>query len=469
MIPGGLRSFGGAIFMSDVRADLYNACDPLTPATAEYYVDSSAVRGSNAFTKQVIGGLALSKAPLRFLFSGHIGCGKSSELEHLRHTLEQPAATGKRFFPVLLDAGEYLNDYDVAPSDILLSIVVEVAATLKEKLGIKLEDSYFVKRTNELWRFLTRDVDIDEGEIPLWDAKVKVKLLKQAPTARDKVREKLLPQMPTILTEINHVFDEARLKLRKHTPETGAAPFTDIILILDNLEKIERIANRKEGEESQRHLFIECAPQLTGLNTHVIYTVPLRLVRSHGPQLMEVYGVTPFVLPMIKIEERGTHKPYMPGRNCLIEILQKRAGSTDLHDIFTAEARDWLVTYSGGHVRELMGFARQACTEVESLPIDIKAARRALHRTIAIYITSLPSTFWRKLARLDCSLDQQVDNNDPDSRKMLEMVGVMEYINGGDENDPFSPAAPWYAVNPIVRQLPQFKAAVSALDSEQTP
>lgn len=136
--------------MGDVREDLYNACDPLAPATAEYYVDCSAVRGSNAFSKQVIRELALSRTPLQFLFSGHIGSGKSSELEHLRHTLEQPPATGKRFFPVLLDAGEYLNDYDVAPSDILLSIVAEVAATLKRQLNIELKDNYFGRRLDEI-------------------------------------------------------------------------------------------------------------------------------------------------------------------------------------------------------------------------------------------------------------------------------------------------------------------------------
>lgn len=455
--------------MNDARDDLFNACDPLTPATADYYVDCSKVRGSDAFANEVLSKLTRTKKPLRFLFSGHIGCGKSSELEHLRSCLEQPKTDGKRFFPVLLDASDYLNDYDVTPSDILLSIVVEVAATFKEKAGIELKDSYFVKRINEFWKFLTSEVEVGEGEIPLWGAKAKVKLLKQAPAARDKVREKLIPQMPTILAEINTVFDEARLKLKQLKPKPGELPFTDIVLVLDNLEKIERVGNRKEGEDSQRHLFIECAPQLTGLNAHVIYTVPLRLVRSHGPELMEAYGVTPFVLPMIKVEERSTHKPYKEGIARLRELLQKRAGGTSLDDLFTHDALNWLLTYCGGHVRELMGFVQQACTEAPGLPIDIKAARRSLNRTIALYSTSIPAAHWPKLARLERSTDQKIDNNDPDFRKMLEMLSVMEYINGGVESDPFSSVEPWYAVNPIVRQLSQFKAALAALDAEKMP
>jgi hypothetical protein len=100
----------GSGFMSDVLTRLYQACDPLAPATVEYYVDCSAVRGNNAFTQQFIREISRS-APasyLHYLFSGHIGGGKSSELEHLRHTLEtwQPANGERRFFPIFLDTLE---------------------------------------------------------------------------------------------------------------------------------------------------------------------------------------------------------------------------------------------------------------------------------------------------------------------------------------------------------------------------
>lgn len=122
--------------MSDLRAQLFNACDPLVPATVEYYVDCSAERGNDALAKEVLNKLGMTTSPLRFLFSGHIGSGKSSELEHLRNCLENPDTKGKRFFPILLDAGDYLNEYNVTPTDILLAIVAEVASTFKEKLGI---------------------------------------------------------------------------------------------------------------------------------------------------------------------------------------------------------------------------------------------------------------------------------------------------------------------------------------------
>jgi hypothetical protein len=64
--------------------------------------------------------------------------------------------------------------------------------------------------------------------------------------------------------------------------------------------------------------------------------------------------------------------------------------------------------------------------------------------------------------------NQQIDNNDADYRRMLEQVSVMEYLNGGDD-DAFAAAEPWYAVNPIVRELSQFKLALTALDHETPP
>lgn len=449
--------------MSDLRRKLYNACNPLAPATAEYYVDCSAVRGSNAFADKVQDDLELSESSLRFLFSGHVGSGKSSELEHLSLALEQSGSAGRRFFPILVDAGEYLNDYDVAPSDILLAIVAEVAGALKEKAGIELKDSYFVNRFNEIKKYLLSDVEINEGEIPLWLAKVKIQRLKQAPDAREKVREQLRPQMPSILSEINTVFDEARLKLRQHKPAGGARPYTDIVLILDNLEKIQHVANRQEGEDSHRYLFIECAPQLIGLDAHVIYTVPLRLVHSHGADLRAVYGVDPFVLPMIKVEARGTHDPYERGRDCLGQILRKRAGDVPLDQAFTPDALDCLLSYSGGHVRDLMSFVRQACTEVKVFPIDLPAARRALGGTYNIFSVSTPATYWPMLARLERSPDQLIDTNDPHFGRMLETLAVLEYRNGAGSPNA---AVPWFAVHPIVRELPQFKAALAALDAE---
>lgn len=448
--------------MSDVLKHIYNACNPYKPATAEYYLDCAEARGSSALTQRFQKHLTQTEEGdyLRFLFSGHVGCGKSSELEQLCHALANPTASDGRYFPVLLNVSDYIDEYDVTPTDILLAIVTELAATLREEVGIELKDKYFSKRLNEVKEFFLSDVEINEGDLPLWGAKVKVQRLRRDPDARKKVRE-ALPHTTTILTEINTVLDQARLRLKKVKVKKGESPYKDIVLILDNLEKIQRIEGQKEGEASQRELFLERAPQLTGLQAHVVYTVPLRLARSDGSPLRQRYGVDPFVLPMVKVIERGSRKPFPPGVDCMRRLLQKRLGGLGLNEVFAEDALNFLLTYSGGHVRDLMIFVREACTYGD-LPIPLKAAHQAIAQTVRTYSTSIHKDHWKKLAELDLSADQKIPGGDPDYLAMLENLSVLEYINGG-EDDPFADAEPWYAVNPIVRELQKFKSAVNAL------
>lgn len=236
-------------------------------------------------------------------------------------------------------------------------------------------------------------------------------------------------------------------------------------MILDNLEKIRRISGLEEGLASQRELFLERYTQLTGMKAHFIYTVPLRLVRSaDGPQLEMRYGPL-FVLPMIKVIERGSRLPYQPGIDSVRALLQKRLGGLKLEQVFEPDALEFLTTYSGGHVRNLMSFVQNACTYVDHLPIPLQAAQKAIQQTVRTYAAAIPESHWEKLARLELSPDQKIPNGDNDYLVMLENVSVLEYINGSGD-DPFALAEPWYAVNPIVRELQKFKAAVQQIKEE---
>ncbi|HEV7860254.1 MAG TPA: hypothetical protein VGO91_16675 [Pyrinomonadaceae bacterium] len=457
--------------MTDALKQIYNACDPYLPATAEYYYNCAEARGSSALAQEFKNHLRLAKDYkfIYFLFSGHIGCGKSSELEHLARALTQASAPDACYFPILINVSEYLDDYDTAPTDILLAIVTELADTLRRRLGFELKDNYFVSRFNEIKQFFLSDVEINEGELQLGFAKAKVQRLKKDPTARQQVRAVLEPKMSTMLEEINTIFDEARLAVKKGAAGPEKQSCADIVLILDNLEKIRKIGGLDEGLTSQRELFLERYTQLTGMKAHFIYTVPLRLVRSaDGPQLEQRYGPL-FVLPMIKVVEHGTRQPYQSGVASLRALLQKRLGKLTLDQVFIHEALDFLLTYSGGHVRNLMSFVQNACTYTESLPIPLSAAQKAIQQTVRTYSTAIPEHHWEKLARLDLSPDQKIPNGDNDYLVMLENLSVLEYINGGGD-DPFALAEPWYAVNPIVRQLQKFKAAVQQLrDEAQQP
>ena len=451
--------------MSDALIQLRNACAPGTPAVASQYVDCTKVRGGNVFASKVqadlIGhpifvterDLPTKKGFLHYLFSGHVGSGKSSELLHLKECLEKTESPqSSRFFTIVIDASEYLDEYDVKALDILLAIVSEVADEFRGRLNVELKDGYFSKRLEAIKKFLLTDVELEATELTLGNAKSKLKLLRTDPTAREQVRAALMPQTLSLLSEINTFFIEARIEVRKKG-------FQDFVLVIDNLEKIERFDDNAQGEASQRALFVEGAPQLTSLQAHVVFTVPLTLVRRIGPSLTTLYGRVPFVLPMIKTEQRRTHLPYDEGREILRTILRKRT-SEPLETLFTKEALDFLVQYCGGHVRQFMTSVQEATLYTMGEQVDLQAAQRAVAQSVPLYSTQMGPAQWEKLATLEHSLDQQWDQTDSDTVRFLEQWYVLEYVNGGIERDPFNPAMPWYAVHPIVRELNPFKEAV---------
>jgi hypothetical protein len=78
---------------------IYNACDPFVPATEEDYYDCSEARGSGSLTLEFQRHLGLAEDYLSFLFSGHLGSGKSSELRNLERVLEADAPGRPCCFP----------------------------------------------------------------------------------------------------------------------------------------------------------------------------------------------------------------------------------------------------------------------------------------------------------------------------------------------------------------------------------
>jgi len=463
--------------MSDPLDIIYNACDPFLPALPEYYCDCKEARGGDAFAKNVFQHLRRSNPEQtkngesgqyrHCLFSGHIGSGKSSELKHLEKKLKEHNSNTK-YYPVYIDVFDYLDVYDVSITDILLAIVSELADTLREQYGVELKDTYFKRRFDELKNYFLSDVEINEGDLTLGFAKLKVQRLKQDPTARQEIRKALTPRIPTILEEINLLFEQARVEIRKKSGETSLKN-SDIIVLLDNLEKIQKVDNADPGFESSKRLFIDYYPQLTGLRAHIVFTTPLDLVRSPiAPKLREYYS-EPFVLPMVKTFYRtDREKQFEAGVDSLETILKKRLGDIPLEDAFEANALDFLIKYCGGSVRYLMFFVREAAAYADELPITISEAKSAIKQTIQTFSTSIPEAHWDLLAELDLSPDQRFPNDSEQYRAMLENLTVLEYINGDDTMDEFNSITPWYAVNPIVRELREFKTARERIKQSET-
>jgi len=463
---------------SAILKALYNNCDPLLPATEAFYVDCTEVRGSNRFATRLCQELADTTKRQKVLFTGHIGCGKSSELEHLAKELNKtsPKPGQKRFFTVVVKILDYVNQNDTQVSDILLALVTELADALRKNEEIELEANRLVSLVKEFRDFMFGEAKVEEINVNLGLVSTKIKEIRMDEKARADVRKAVAPRMTSLVEAINELFQEARVKLTAKNPRSGGAKYSDFVLVIDDLEKILRVETKDTQGESLKKLFIENAPELTGLDAHVVYTIPLSLVRSVAGVLTELYGKPPFVLPMVKVEERPKaeeynapiHPPYEPGIEKMKELIGKRLPKgVALESVIVEDGLMFLIKYSGGHIRNLMRFTQNAVIEHEGgLPITLKEAQRAIRDTIGFMSPMLRPGDWQIFATLETDEGEAWDNNDPDRRRLLENICVMEYINGG-EDDLFNEPAPWYAVNPLIRELRPFQRAVNAVLAEQ--
>ncbi|MEQ8958447.1 MAG: ATP-binding protein, partial [Coleofasciculus sp. C2-GNP5-27] len=140
----------------------FKACNPArtlvmgNPEDRQYYINFSSVRGGKIIEAlgRTIARLSPDE-PTCQLFTGHIGCGKSTELFRLKAQLE-----AEQFHVVYFESSQDLDMADVDISDILLSIARSVSENL-EAIGIRLQPQYFHKLFNEINDFLQTPIDVD--------------------------------------------------------------------------------------------------------------------------------------------------------------------------------------------------------------------------------------------------------------------------------------------------------------------
>ena len=330
----------------EIQKDIYNAFEPNIPADARFYADCKEARGGSDLVRKMIRRLMSAKNDnLRYLFTGHLGCGKSSELLHLADKIKDETT----FFPVYIDFEEYLDIQDTTLEDIFLGMISEIASRCREKfnIAVKAESYSLIKKVVGFFG----DVSV-KGEVglPLDIAKLNIEKLRQNPSLRQQVRKAIQDdERKSLLGELNNFILEIELRLKQETE------FTKLIIIADSLEKIKRFEKEESELVSQKKLFIDEKEQLTGIVTNVIYTVPLSLYRSHyGTQLPQLYSKNVFVLPMVKIHKRGKFdETFEIGKQELIEIINKRLKhtGTSIEKVFEPDALEYLLKYCGGHIR----------------------------------------------------------------------------------------------------------------------
>jgi hypothetical protein len=433
--------------------EAYHACDvkPLTGENARYYVDLSAVRNTVAI-EGVSTDLDLQE-PGEFntiLFTGHRGCGKSTELKRIQSQCENEYRVIYIEFDLELD----VNDAEY--TDLYLLFIKKVADDLTElrlKFDPKLLESFelwFKDVTKETEATVQSSVSIETeasagAEIP-FISKLAAKLIGQirgSSQQKKVIRETLQRNLSRLQTDINLLLKDAFDKLRRKYPDRYPKGF---LVIVDNLDRIPPSVGN--------HLFFDYAPQLQELDCTIIYTVPISVIYSYK-NVSNLFG-NPNIVPMVNIYEFSRSECELNYNQQRLEgvasLIEQRV---DVSAIFADRQQLLdLAKASGGHVRQLMQVTRLACrTAITRKHSKILAedVTYALKEQQFHFERSTPGAEYYTILAQVC-LDKDI-TKDEIGQNLLFNLSVLEY-NGNNR---------WNYVNPLVKPSYAFKQALQSI------
>jgi energy-coupling factor transporter ATP-binding protein EcfA2 len=423
--------------------EAYRACDakPLTgEKIARYYVELSAV-GNNEAIEGVSTDLDIHE-PGEFdtiLFTGHRGCGKSTELKRI-----QPQSENK--YRVIYREFDWERDVnDAEYTDLYLLLSKKVADDLTElrlKFDPKLLDSFEAG-----FKDVTEETEASAGaEIP-FISKLAAKLIAQirgSSQQKKVIRETLGRNISRLQTDINLLLKDAFDKLRRQDSGRYKKNF---LVIVDNLDRLPPSVGN--------HLFFDDAPQLQELDCTIIYTVPISVIYLYK-NVSNLFG-NPNIVPMVNIYEVSRSE-------CDLNYNQQRwEGVTsfseqrvDVSAIFADQQQLLdLVKARGRHVRQLIKVTRSACrTAITGKHSKVLAENvtYALKQQQFDFEKSTPEPeYYTKLPEV--GIEKEITKDE--SGQNLFNLSVVEY-NGNRR---------WNCVNPLVKQSYAFQQALESIQA----
>lgn len=436
------------------------ALDLANPQDRQYYVDFSSVRGKNII-QRLRRTITESGQPTCQLFSGHIGCGKTTELFRLRTELQE-----NNFYVVYFDCTEDLDLTNVDVTDVLLAIARQVSEKLEQD-EIFLQPKGFRKLLQDAANFLQTPIELKaaelavpggskvsanrEGEIkfslPMGIASITAEAKKDT-NLRDRLRQYLAPRTNRLLEVINEELLIPATALLRQRGQQG------LVVIVDNLD---RVGSQliPAGRPQNEYLFIERGGDLRNLACHLVYTVPLVLLFSNDAELLKNRlggGIDPKILPMVPVQTRDG-QVCEEGLRLLRQMVLGRAFPaltpeqrlTRIDQVFDSPATlDRLCLISGGHVRKLLTLL-YSCLEEDNPPLS----RTCLEGIIRDYRDSLLGTVdddeWKLIVQV---VRQKVIQGDEQFRILLPSTFFYEYRDNEGH---------WFGLNPVLAETKQFQ------------
>ena len=448
----------------DIR-DFYRATNPSktvaieNPDDRKYYIDFSTVRGGQLI-EELRDNIAFFSPddPTCVLFTGHIGCGKSTELLRLKHELQQAG-----FHVIYFESDEDLELADVDIGDVLLAIARRVSKEL-ESLQLA-EPKGFKALIQGATKLLMTEVEVaveaqvpglggasasTEGEFSLSAGIGKITAkAKNDVTLRDRLNQYLGPQKNRLVEIINDELLRPAIAQLKQLDKQG------LVVIVDNLDRID---NRPKpfGRPQQSYLFIDQSECLQNLHCHLVYTMPLALKFSNDyGMLTQRFFEDPKVLPMVPIQ-------FQDGSDCdagmglLRQMVMARAfpdtSETERLNAIThifdePSSLDHLCRMSGGHARDLLRILQAWVKKGRKFPLTRQTLDEVLRAYRNEMTLNIADEEWVLLRQVR---QRKKVSGDNDYQRLIQSRWVFEYRDRGES---------WFDVNPVLLEATELQSS----------
>ncbi len=358
--------------------------------------------------------------PMKLLFMGHRGSGKTTALNKLVCGLDDS------FFIVYYDVMDLLDPNDVSYTDVLFSILTKLTEKseqedihFRDKLTQRIE-----KWGGTLIKTETQTNEMITGSgltLPVYFINLFLRMKNENQT-RSEVRKEMTPRISELISLINDTVIEIEEKCKKQ-----------VLIIIDNLEKVEY--------EKAMDIFANHGTQITQPECKIIYTFPIALRSCDKYSQIRTNFSADIMYPSIKVHDKEGKmtEDVLKNRKFMKEIFKLRG---DLKFI-DQNALDHAIDMSGGVLREYIRIIRDSALNsiaFEKDLIDIKSVKDTVNDLKNSYMAQLSDEDYKVLEHI--SIDKKIKRDD-DLVRLLHNLSVLEYANGDN----------WCDINPIVRLL----------------
>ena len=426
------------------------------PEDKKYYIDFSSVRGGEII-EELKNSITWADEFTCNLFTGHVGCGKSTELLRLKKELEEEG-----FHVVYFESDEDLDMGNIDISDILLAIARRVSKSLEEEESYQ-DSGGFQNLLKGAKKLLMTEMKISaKGTIPgvgdlgieiddEEDFKVSFSTAIGEITAGSKknrdlqarLRAYLEPKTDGILTVLNQGLFIPTAQRLKELGKEG------LVVIVDNLDRLQNII-KANGRFLSQYIFADRATDLTRLQCHLIYTIPLALRYSDDYGLIkERFKGLPNILPMVPVKLRdGNIHP--EGIKLLQDMILARIPKSErekeeseiIQQVFgSSETLDYLCIISGGHVRNLLIILNSWIRKAKKIPLSHNKLEEVIVEQRTEMIGTITKYEWELIRRVQEKKQLAGDN---DYNKLIHNRFVFEYRDKEGS---------WYDINPVLEQM----------------